>query len=80
MLSSYDVKNTSNNKPYSFRIKYDNASILDQNEQYVIGLNIIINMQSFTWFNINGEYSNQLIKHSSDGGKTLHDLNFPAGV
>ena len=79
VLSSHDVKNIGDNKPENFVIKYDNLLILDKNEQYVVGLSKIINM-SFTWFNINGGYNNQLVRYSSDGGKTFNDNNFPAGV
>ena len=45
----------------------------------MIGLNRIINM-SFTWFNVNPDYGNQLIKYSSNGGSVFHDITFPAGV
>ena len=77
--SSYKVKHIGANKPENFVIKYDNALILDRNKEYVIGLNRIINM-SFTWLNINGGYNNQLVRYSSDGGKTFIDITFPAGV
>ena len=35
---------------------------------------------SFTWFNVNSLYNNQLIKYSSDNGLTFHEITFPAGV
>ena len=35
---------------------------------------------SFTWFNVNPSYANQLIKYSSDNGLTFHEITFPAGV
>ena len=35
---------------------------------------------NFTWFNINRGYKNQLLKYSSNGGKTFNDITFPAGV
>ena len=35
---------------------------------------------SFTWFNVNSSYNNQLIKYSSDNGSTFNDITFPAGV
>lgn len=35
---------------------------------------------SFTWFNINPDYKNQLIKVSDDSGKTWTNITFPAGV
>ena len=79
VLSSYRVKNQGNNKPEDFTTKFTRPLILDGNIQYVIGLNRIINM-SFTWFNVNAGYNNQLIKYSSDSGSTWHDISFPAGV
>ena len=53
--------------------------MLDSNIEYLIGLNRVINM-SFTWFNVNHDYGNQLIKYSSDDGSTFHDITFPSGV
>ena len=79
VLSSYSVKNQGNNKPENFTTKFTRPIILDGNKQYVIGLNRIINM-SFTWFNVNAGYNNQLIKYSSDSGSTWHNISFPAGV
>ena len=35
---------------------------------------------SFTWFNVNSSYKNQLIKYSSDNGSTFKEITFPAGV
>ena len=35
---------------------------------------------SFTWFNINAGYNNQLIKYSSDNGSTFNNITLPAGV
>ena len=35
---------------------------------------------SFTWFNVNPSYANQLIKYSSDNGSTFHNITFSAGV
>ena len=35
---------------------------------------------SFTWFNVNAGYKNQLIKYSSDNGSTFKNITFPAGV
>ena len=35
---------------------------------------------SFTWYNINAGRQNQLIRFSSDNGKTFSDIAFPAGV
>ena len=35
---------------------------------------------SFTWFNVNGGYNNQLISFSSDKGKTFNDITFHVGV
>ena len=79
VLSSYDVKNQGNNTPQNFTTKFNKPIILDRNAQYVVGLNRIINM-SFTWFNVNPSYANQLIKYSSDNGSTFHNITFPAGV
>ena len=79
VLSSYSVKNQGNNTPQSFTIKFNRPITLDSNHEYAIGLNRIINM-SFTWFNVNPSYGNQLIKYSSDNGSTFNDITFPAGV
>ena len=79
VLSSYSVKNQGNNTPQDFTTKFNRPITLDSNSQYVVGLNRIVNM-SFTWFNVNSSYGNQLIKYSSDGGSTFHDITFPAGV
>ena len=79
VLSSYSVKNQGNNKPEDFTTNFTRPIILDNNKQYVIGLNRVINM-SFTWFNINAGYNNQLIKYSSDNGSTFNNITLPAGV
>ena len=79
VLSSYSVKDEGNNTPQDFTIKFNRPLILDKNYQYIVGLNRIVNM-SFTWFNVNPSYNNQLIKYSSDGGSTFHEITFPAGV
>ena len=79
VLSSYSVKNQWNNKPEDFTTKFSRPIILDNNSQYMVGLNRIVNM-SFTWFNVNAGYNNQLIKYSSDNGSTFNDITFPAGV
>ena len=60
VLSSYSVKNKDNNKPENFVTDFVRPIILDSNHEYMIGLHRIINM-SFTWFNINAGYKNQLI-------------------
>ena len=52
---------------------------LDDNVQYAIGLNRIINM-SFTWFNIKPGYNNQLIKYSKVDSTSFIEITFPAGV
>ena len=57
VLSSYSVKDQGNNTPQNFVTKFNRPLILDDNHQYVIGLNRIINM-SFTWFNVNSSYNN----------------------
>ena len=79
VLSSYSVKNQEGNKPEDFTTNFARTIILDNNKQYVIGLNRVINM-SFTWFNVNAGYKNQLIKYSSDNGSTFKDITLPAGV
>ena len=52
---------------------------MDSNNEHMIGLNRIINM-SFTWFNINAGYNNQLIRYSKDSGSTFTNISFPADV
>ena len=79
VLSPYGVKDQGNNAPQNFITKFNRPIILDRNSEYVVGLNRIINM-SFTWFNVNPSYANQLIKYSSDNGSTFHNITFPAGV
>ena len=79
VLSSYSVKNQSNNRPENFITRFNKPITLDSNYEYEIGLNRIINM-SFTWFNVNPSYGNQLIKYSSDDGSTFHNITFPSGA
>ena len=79
VLSSYSVKNELGNKPEDFTTNFNRPITLDGNKKYVIGLNRVINM-SFTWFNVNAGYKNQLIKYSSDNGSTFENIQFPAGV
>ena len=79
VLSSYNVKDEGNNTPQHFITKFNRSLILDSNYQFAVGLNRIINM-SFTWFNVNSSYGNQLIKFSSDNGSTFQNITFPAGV
>ena len=79
VLSSYSVKGKGNNKPEDFTIKFNRPIILDSNVEYGIGLNRILNM-SFTWFNVNAGYANQLIKYSSNSGTSWTNITFPAGV
>ena len=79
VLSSYSVKGQGNNTPQNFTTKFNRPIILDSNSQYAVGLNQIINM-SFTWFNVNPSYANQLIKYSSDSGSTFHEITLPEGV
>ena len=79
VLSSYSVKNKESNKPENFLIRFSRPIVLDSNYEYEIGLNRIINM-SFTWFNVNPDYGNQLIKYSSDNGSTFNNITFPQGV
>ena len=79
VLSSYSVKYQGNNIPQNFITKFNRPIILDSNSQYVVCLNRIINM-SFTWFNVNPSYANQIIKYSSDNSSTFNEIKFPAGV
>ena len=79
VLSSYSVKNQGNNSPQNFITKFNKPIVLDRNYQYAVGLNRIINM-SFTWFNVNSSYGNQLIKYSSDNGSTFNEITFSEGV
>ena len=79
VLSSYSVKDQGNNTPQNFITKFNRPIILYSNSQYVVGLNRIINM-SFTWFNVNPSYANQIIKYSSDNGSSFKEIKFPAGV
>ena len=79
VLSSYSVKDQGNNTPQNFITRFNRPLILDSNSQYAVGLNRIVNM-SFTWFNVNSTYGNQLIKWSSDSGSTFNDITFPEGV
>ena len=79
VLSSYSVKNKGNNKPGNFITKFTRPIVLDNNHEYAIGLNRIINM-SFTWLNVNAGYGNQLIRFSSDSGTNFTNITFPPGV
>ena len=44
VLSSCSVKNKGNNKPGKFITKFTRPIVLDNNHEYAIGLNRIINM------------------------------------
>ena len=66
-------------KPEDFTVKFNKPIVLDRNKQYAVALNKIVNM-SFTWQNIEAKRNNQLIRYSSDGGKTFNNITFPAGV
>ena len=79
VLSSYFVKNKDNNKPENFVTDFVRPIILDSNHEYMIGLNRITSM-SFTWYNINARYNNQLIRYSKDTGSTFTNIAFPSGV
>lgn len=63
VLSSYTVKDNDSNKPENFIAKFTKPIILDSNKQYAVGLKRIINV-SFTRFNVNSDYENQVIKFS----------------
>ena len=79
VLSSYSVKNKGNNKPGNFITKFTRPIVLDNNHEYPVGLNKIINMR-FTWFSVNPGYDNQLIRFSSDSGTNFTNISFPPGV
>ena len=79
VLSSYNAKGQGRNTPQNFITQFNNPVILDRNSQCAVGLNRIINM-SFTWFNVNSLYNNQLIKYSDDNGSSFKEITFPAGV
>ena len=79
VLFPCSVKNKGNNKPGNFITKFTRPIVLHNNHEYTFGLNRIINM-SFTWFNINAGYGNQLIRFSSDSGSNLTNITFPLGV
>ena len=79
VLSSYSVKNKGSNKPGNVITKFTKPIVLDSNHVYAIGLNRIINM-SFTLFNVNAGYDNQLIRFSSDSGTNFTNILFPPGV
>ena len=59
--------------------KFIPPNVFPKNHQHAMGLNRIINM-SFTWFNINANYNNQLIKFSKDNGVTFQHIEFSGGV
>ena len=79
VLSSYSVKNKGNNKPRNFVTKFTKPIVLDNNHEYAIGLNRVINI-SFTWFNIYAGYDHQLIQFSSDSETNFRNISFPPGV
>ena len=79
VLSSYSVKNKGNNKPGNFITKFTRPIVLDNNHEYAIGFNRIVNMR-FTWFNVNAGYDNQLIRFSSDSGTNFTNISFPPGI
>ena len=78
VFSSYTVKYEGNNKPGNVLTKFIPPRILSNNNEFEIRLNRIINM-SFSWFNINVEYNNQLIKFSKDSGSSFKNTQFPKG-
>ena len=63
VLSSYLVKDQGKNTPSNFITKFNRPIILDSNSQYAVGLNRIMNM-SFTWYNVNPSYANQIYRFS----------------
>ena len=79
IVLSYSVKNEVNNRPGNFVTKLTKSIFLDDNKEYFVGLNRIINM-SFTWFSINKGYGNKLIRYSRNSGETFINISFPDGV
>ena len=79
VLSPNSVEHEGNNKPGNFVTKFTKPIVLDNNHEYAIGLNRIINMR-FTWFNVNAGCDNQLIRFSSDSGTNFTNITFPPGV
>ena len=79
VLSSNSVKNKGNNKPRNFVTKFTKPIVLDNNHEYAIGLNRVINI-SFTWLNIYAGYDHQLIQFSSDSETNFTNISFPPGV
>jgi len=79
IVLSYSVKNEVNNRPENFVTKLTKSIFLDDNKEYFVGLNRIINM-SFTWFSINKGYGNKLIRYSRNSGETFINISFPDGV
>lgn len=79
VLSSYSVKNKNGNTPSNSETKFVRPLRLNEHSQYILVLNRVINM-SFTWFNVNAEYNNQLIKYSKDNGSTFTNISFPGGI
>ena len=75
VLSCYSVKNKNGNTPSNFETKFVRPLRLNEHSQHILGLNRVINM-SFTWFNVNAEYNNQLIKYSKDNGSTFINISF----
>ena len=79
VLSSYSVKTKVAISLETLLTKFTGPIVLDNNHEYAIGLNRIINM-SFTWFNVNAGYDNQVIRFSSDSGTNFTNISFPPGV
>ena len=79
VLSSYSAKTKVAISLETLLTKFTGPIVLDNNHEYAIGLNRIINM-SFTWFNVNAGYDNQVIRFSSDSGTNFTNISFPPGV
>ena len=79
-LSSFPVRNTGNNRPGDFTIRFSpEIDLSDKNASYYLAFNRIISM-AFTWTNINSGYANQKIAFSKDGGTNCTDIDFAQGV
>ena len=79
-LSSYtpNLLTGERQNPSNFTTHFSEPIVLDPNSKY--GVALCRYSVPFTWYNVNAKRNNQLIRYSSDSGKTFHDITFPAGV
>ena len=64
--------------PSDFTTHFSELIVLDPNSKY--GVALCKYSVPFTWYNVNAKRNNQLIRYSKNGGRTFHDITFPAGV